>query len=179
MTDKTIAPAGSGPGKTAIAVRFAERADAPFILQMIRELASYERALDEVKATVGLLEHWLFDERKAECLIGTLDGDDCGIALFFTNFSTWEGVPGLFLEDLVVQERARGCGLGQALLMELVHIALSRGYTRLEWNCLDWNTPSLEFYRSLGAITRGEWIGHRLDKAAMEKLAAGSMYGIM
>jgi len=153
------------------AIRFAVRADVPFILQMIRELASYERALHEVKATCELLEHWLFDEKKAECLVASLDGVDHGIALFFTNFSTWEGVPGIFLEDLVVQEHARGLGLGLALLLELNKIALERGYTRLEWNCLDWNEPSLEFYRSLGAITRDEWLGHRLDRAAMEALA--------
>jgi len=137
---------------------------------MIRELAVYERAPDEVKATEGLLEYWLFDEPKAECLIATLEGRARGIALYFSNFSTWEGVPGLFLEDLVVQKEARGNGLGLALLKELARITLERGYTRLEWNCLDWNEPSLKFYKSLGAITRDEWLGHRLDKAAMEIL---------
>jgi len=161
-----------------IAIRFAAREDVPFILQMIRELASYERALHEVKATHELLEYWLFDEVKAECLIASLDGVDHGIALFFTNFSTWEGIPGIFLEDLVVQEQARGCGLGLALLMELNRVALERGYTRLEWNCLDWNEPSLEFYKSLGAITRDEWLGHRLDRTAMEALAKSTTASI-
>jgi len=156
--------------KEIITIRFAQREDAAFILQMICELAEYEHAPGEVKATTGLLEHWLFEEHKAECLIGSLDGVDCGMALFFTNFSTWEGIPGLFLEDLVVTEQARGQGLGRALLVELARITLERGYTRLEWNCLDWNEPSLEFYRSLGAITRDEWIGHRLDRATMEAL---------
>ena len=155
-----------------IAIRFAERADVPFILEMIRELASYERALDEVKATSELLEYWLFDEPKAECLIASLDGRDNGIALFFTNFSTWEGIPGLFLEDLVVRDEARRQGLGQALFKELARIALKRGYARLEWNCLDWNEPSLRFYKACGAITHREWIGHRLDKIAMETLIA-------
>ena len=155
-----------------IAIRFAQREDAPFILKMIRELAEYERSLHEVKATVELLEKWLFTEAKAECLIGSLDGVDCSIALFFSNFSTWEGIPGLFLEDLVVQTQARGHGLGFALLRELARLAVERGYTRLEWNCLDWNEPSLAFYRSLNAITREEWVGHRLDRSAIEALAS-------
>ena len=151
-------------------IRFAKRTDVPFIMQMIRELALYERALDEVKATEELLDYWLFEEPKAECLIALLDSEPCGIALFFSSFSTWEGKPGIFLEDLIVQEQARGNGLGLALLKELTRITLKRGYTRLEWSCLDWNEPSLQFYKSLGAITRDEWIGHRLDKTAMEKL---------
>ena len=153
-----------------ISLRFAEAEDCAFILQMIRELAAYERSPREVKATEALLRQWLFDEPKAECLIASLQGHPCGIALFFTNFSTWEGIPGLFLEDIVVQEFARGKGVGVALMTELARIALQRGYTRLEWSCLDWNEPSLAFYKSLGASTRGEWIGHRLDKHGMEAL---------
>ncbi|MCL1847954.1 MAG: GNAT family N-acetyltransferase [Coriobacteriia bacterium] len=141
---------------------------------MIRELATYERAPDQVTATEALLERWLFDEEKAECLIASLDGVDRGFALFYTSFSTWEGIPGTYLEDLFVQEAARGHGLGIALLRELARITLERGYPRLEWNCLDWNEPSLKFYRSLGAVTRDEWLSHRLDKIAMEALAASN-----
>jgi len=173
-TDKNMGKAGGTSADKAtdasLAIRFAQREDAPFILEMICELAEYERSLKEVRATKELLEKWLFDEAKAECLIGSLDGKDCAIALFFSNFSTWEGIPGLFLEDLVVQTAARGHGLGLALLKELARLALERGYTRLEWNCLDWNEPSLEFYKTLGAITRAEWIGHRLDRSSMEAL---------
>ena len=158
--------------RPSVEVRFAERGDVPFILQMIRELADYEHALDRVKATEELLYKWLFDECKAECLIGSLDGKDHGMALFFTNFSTWEGIPGLFLEDLFVQVDARGQGLGLALLKQLARIALDRGYMRLDWNCLDWNKPSLDFYKSLGATTQPDWIAHRLDHNAMEALVA-------
>ncbi|MCL1891195.1 MAG: GNAT family N-acetyltransferase [Coriobacteriia bacterium] len=137
---------------------------------MISELAEYENALDEVKATNQLLQKWIFDEKKAECLIGSLDAKPCGIALFFTSFSTWEGVPGIFLEDLVVSKSVRGNGVGLALLTELARITLERGYKRLEWNCLDWNEPSLAFYQSLGAAIQGEWVGHRLESDGMKAL---------
>jgi GNAT superfamily N-acetyltransferase len=156
-----------------IGIRYAQPADVAFVLEMIRELADYEHALDQVSATEAKLTHWLFDERKAECLIASLDGRDAGIALFFTNFSTWEGVPGLFLEDLIVSEKARGHGLGMALFRELAQIVLDRGYTRLEWFCLDWNTPSLDFYQSLGAQRRSDWLPHRLYLQDIERLTAG------
>jgi GNAT superfamily N-acetyltransferase len=103
--------------------------------------------------------------------VGSVDGADCGIALFFTNFSTWEGIPGFFLEDLVVQKAARGKGLGTALFVALAQLALERGYTRIEWSCLDWNEPSLAFYQSLGALARTEWISHRLTRDKIELLA--------
>ncbi|MDR3037503.1 MAG: GNAT family N-acetyltransferase [Coriobacteriales bacterium] len=153
-----------------IGLRLASREDAGFILAMIRDLADYEHALDEVHATADLLEQWLFDTPVAECLIASLDGVDRGIALFFTNFSTWEARPGIFLEDLYVQPEARKHGLGLALFRELARLALERGYTRLDWNCYDWNEPSLAFYRSLGAIARTEWIPHRLTLEAMKAL---------
>jgi GNAT superfamily N-acetyltransferase len=160
-----------------IGLRLASREDAEFILTMIRDLADYEHALDEVHATAGLLEQWLFDTPVAECLIASLDGADRGIALFFTNFSTWEARPGFFLEDLYVQPEARKHGLGLALFRELARLALERGYTRLDWNCYDWNEPSLAFYRSLGAIARTEWIPHRLTRETMEALVAGRESG--
>ena len=162
------------PQEQCTDIRFAQRKDVPFILQMIRELAVYEHALDQVIATEESLLKWLFDECKAECLIASLDGEDRGFALFFTDFSTWEGAPGIYLEDLFVQAETRGHGLGLALLKELARITLDRGYTRLDWSCLDWNAPSLAFYKSLGACTYSEWIRHRLDQAAMEALILGS-----
>jgi GNAT superfamily N-acetyltransferase len=157
--------------KNRASVRLASREDVPFILAMIRELADYEHAANHVSATPALLEKWLFDEPVAECLVGSVGEVDCGIALFFTNFSTWEGIPGFFLEDLVVQKAARGKGLGKALLTALAQLALERGYTRIEWSCLDWNEPSLAFYQSLGALARTEWISHRLTRDKIELLA--------
>jgi GNAT superfamily N-acetyltransferase len=151
-------------------IRFAERQDVPFILQMIEELAAYEHAADQVHATAELLEQWLFDSPVAYCLIGLLDGQPSGIALYFLNFSTWDAKPGIYLEDLIVSEQARGNGLGLALLRKLASLALERGYTRLEWARLDWNTPSLEFYSSIGALARKDWILHRLDTDAMREL---------
>jgi GNAT superfamily N-acetyltransferase len=122
-----------------IIVREATRTDVPFILQMIRELATYERAPEMVQATVESLTHWIIDEPVAACLIASLDGQDAGIALYFKNFSTWDGVPGIYLEDLIVREQLRGCGIGHALLRRLAQIVVERGFTRLEWSCLDWN----------------------------------------
>jgi len=162
----------SEPNEHQVSIRVAERGDIPFILQMVRELAVYESALDKVKATEALLEKWLFEECKAECLIASLDGVDRGFALFYTSFSTWEGLPGIYLEDLFVQEAVRGHGLGLALIKELVRITLERGYPRLEWSCLDWNKPSLAFYESLGAIAHPEWISHRMELDAMQALIA-------
>jgi len=156
--------------KLAVNIRRVERKDVPFILQMIRELAEYEHSSDKVIATEDSLEKWLFDEVKAECLIASLDGIDYGFALFYTSFSTWTGTPCLYLEDLFVQKTARGCGLGLALVKELARITLERGYMRLEWSCLNWNEPSLKFYKSLGATTSSEWIDHTLDPAAMKAL---------
>ncbi|MDR0886388.1 MAG: GNAT family N-acetyltransferase [Clostridiales Family XIII bacterium] len=154
-----------------ITIRLAVREDANFIFQMVQELAAYEHALEDVHSSPEHFEKWLFDTPVAECLIATLDGANVGIALFFTNFSTWEGVPGFFLEDLVVMPDARGKGLGKSLFQALAILAQQRGYIRLEWSCLDWNEPSLDFYKSLGALARTDWIPHRLDLAEMQTLA--------
>jgi GNAT superfamily N-acetyltransferase len=152
-------------------VRIAQPGDEAFILEMIRELAAYENAVDAVHATEDFLSNWLFKQPVAECLIGSIGGIDNGIALFFTTVSTWEGIPGLFLEDLVVKQSARGKGLGISLFKKLANIALERGYARIEWNCLDWNEPSLAFYQSLGATARTDWIPHRLELDSIKTLA--------
>lgn len=154
-----------------ISIRPAAREDIPFILQMVHELAVYEENEDAVEATPELFTRWLFDQPLAECLIGSVDGIDRGIALFFLNFSTWTGRPGIYLEDLYVQPEVRGSGLGKALLKELACIAIQRDYGRIEWSCLDWNEPSLAFYRSLGATTMDGWITHRMDKTTFAAFA--------
>jgi GNAT superfamily N-acetyltransferase len=159
--------------KDAVLVRNASRGDVGFILRCILELAAYEHSEDQVKATEESLTTWLFDEQVAHCLIVELDGEARGFALYFTNFSTWEGVPGLFLEDLYVQPEVRGRGLGTALFRRLAQMCVERGFTRLEWMCLDWNAPSLAFYKSLGAIARTQWISHRLEMGEIRRLAVG------
>jgi GNAT superfamily N-acetyltransferase len=142
-----------------------------FILRCIRDLASYERSAGEVRATEEDLRQWLFEERIAHCLIAELGGARRGFALYFLNFSTWEGAPGVYLEDLYVQPEARGKGLGTALLRYLAALCLEQGYTRVEWVCLDWNQPSLDFYHALGAVTRTGWSQLRLDLPAIRRLA--------
>ena len=150
--------------------RFAERADVPQILQFIRELAIYEHMLDQVVATPELLEEWLFDRKKAEVLFA-LDGDrPVGFALFFHNFSTFLGRAGIYLEDLFVLPEFRGRGFGKGLLTKLCAIAVERGCGRLEWSCLDWNEPSIRFYRSMGAQPMDEWTVYRITGETLQKL---------
>ena len=151
--------------------RHAGRGDCALILEFIKELADYEHMLDEVVATPELLEQWLFDEKKAE-VIFVMDGDtEAGFALFFHNFSTFLGRAGIYLEDLFVKPEYRGKGYGKALLCELARIAVERGCGRLEWWCLDWNEPSIEFYRSLGAVPMDEWTTYRITGETLTKLA--------
>ena len=128
--------------------RFARREDVPLILQFIRELADYEQLLSEVVADEAALEQWIFDKQKAEVIFAVVDGKEIGFALFFHKFSTFLGRAGLYLEDLYVQPEYRGNGYGKAILKKLAAIAVERGCGRLEWWCLDWNKPSIEFYRS-------------------------------
>ncbi|MDR3136107.1 MAG: GNAT family N-acetyltransferase [Coriobacteriales bacterium] len=155
-----------------ISIRLAQAGDENFIVEMVRQLAQHEHSLQEVNATAKQLHDTLFVGGEAECLIGMLNGVDCGIALFFRNFSSWEATSGLFLEDLFVKEQARGHGLGRALLKALAQLAKERGYARIEWACLDWNEPSLRFYKGIGAQVRKEWILHRLDKSGIDQLLA-------
>lgn len=150
--------------------RKATREDCPLILRFIRMLAEYERALDEVSATPEILEHSLFDERAAEVIFAMADGKEVGFALYFFNFSTFTGKPGLYLEDLFVLPEYRGRGLGKGLLLKLVEIARDKGCGRMEWVCLDWNAPSIAFYKSLGATPMDEWTIYRLTSAQFDGL---------
>jgi GNAT superfamily N-acetyltransferase len=138
---------------------------------LIKGLAEYERMADEVVADEALLGKWLFEERKAEVVIGEAGGDAVGFALFFSNFSTFLGRPGIYLEDLFVIPKARGNGYGKLLLQHLAKLVVDRGYGRLEWSCLDWNKPSINFYLSLGAVPMDDWTVYRMTGDALRTLA--------
>ena len=154
-----------------VSFRTAERKDVALILEFIRELADYEHMLNEVVATPELLEKWIFAERKAE-VIFALEGErEVGFALFFHNFSTFLGRAGIYLEDLYVRPDCRGKGYGKALLKELARIAVERGCGRLEWWCLDWNQPSIDFYLSLGAEPMKDWTVYRIGGETLKNLA--------
>ncbi|MBR4906146.1 MAG: GNAT family N-acetyltransferase [Clostridia bacterium] len=152
--------------------RKAEEKDCGLILFFIRELATYERMPDEVVATEEMLSDWLFDKHSAEVIFACEDGKEVGFALFFHNFSTFVGRAGLYLEDLYVLPKYRGRGYGKALLKKLAVIAVERGCGRMEWVCLDWNRPSIDFYLSLGAKPMDEWTIYRVAGESLEKLAA-------
>jgi GNAT superfamily N-acetyltransferase len=159
-------------------VRPARPDDVPAILAMVGELAEYERAGHEVRATEGELHAALFGDRPA--LFGHVaerDGKVVGFALWFLTFSTWLGRHGIYLEDLYVRPLARGDGHGKALLAALARICVDRGYGRLEWSVLDWNCPALDFYRSLGAVPMDEWTVQRLTGDALVRLTAGAAGG--
>jgi GNAT superfamily N-acetyltransferase len=154
-------------------IRPATPADVPAIHRLIRELADYERSLDEVTATEQDLRDSLFSADPAVFAhVAEHDGSVVGFALWFLNYSTWLGKHGIYLEDLCVTPQLRGHGLGKALLAELAAICVQRGYGRLEWWVLDWNAPAIGFYRSLGAAGMDEWTVHRLTGPALEALAA-------
>lgn len=156
----------------AVAIRLADSNDAELILSFIRGLAEYEREPDAVRATAASLRAQMeAADPPFECLIADRDGEPAGFALFFRNYSTWTGRPGLYLEDLFVPEAHRGCGVGKALLRGLAAIAVGRGWARMEWAVLDWNTPAHGFYRALGAVPKDEWTVWRLDGAALAKAA--------
>lgn len=152
--------------------RSAERKDVPLILEFIRALAEYEHMADQVVADEATLEEWLFDRRKAEVIFVVLEGKEVGFALFFHNFSTFLGRAGLYLEDLFVLPEVRGRGVGKAILKHLAALAVERGCGRLEWWCLDWNEPSIAFYRSLGAEPMSDWTVYRLAGDTLRNLAA-------
>jgi len=151
--------------------RYAAESDTPLILQFIRELAEYEHMLDQVAADEAALADQLFRQKKAEVLFALEDGKEVGFALFFHNFSTFLGRAGLYLEDLYVLPEHRGKGYGKAILQKLASVAVERGCGRLEWWCLDWNRPSIDFYRSLGAEPMDEWTVYRLTGESLECLA--------
>jgi len=155
----------------AIAIRFATADDAPLLLRLIRELAVFEKAPEAVVATeADLLRHGFGAERSFEAILGFLDGEPAGCALFHTRFSTWLGRPGLYLEDLYVTEEARGQGVGRRLMARLASIAIERGWGRIDFHVLDWN-PAREFYHRLGMEHLGEWLRYGGDEAALKRLA--------
>ena len=157
--------------KDNLSFRNAERKDIPLILQFIKELAEYEKMLDEVVADETTLETWIFDKQKAEVFFALENGKEVGFALFFHNFSTFLGRSGIYLEDLYVKPEYRGKGYGKAILKKLAAIAVERGCGRLEWVCLDWNKPSIDFYLSIGAKPMSDWTIYRVTGDTLTHLA--------
>ena len=157
-----------------LAFRFAVERDTPLILKFIKELADYEHLLDQVVADEATLADQLFRKKNAEVLFALEDGKEVGFALFFHNFSTFLGRSGLYLEDLFVLPEHRGKGYGKAILQKLATIAVELGCGRLEWWCLDWNKPSIDFYRSLGAEPMSGWTVYRLTGDTLKNLAETS-----
>ena len=151
--------------------RFAKEEDCTLILRFICSLADYEKMFDQVVATEELLREWIFEKKKAEVLFVCVDDKEVGFALFFHNFSTFLGRAGLYLEDLFVLPEYRGKGYGKALLRKLAQITVERGCGRLEWACLDWNKPSIDFYLSLGAVPMEEWTVYRLTGDTLNAMA--------
>ena len=151
--------------------RTALREDCALILRFIRSLAKYEKMLDDVTATEQILEEWLFDKQAAKVIFASVDEKEVGFALYFTNFSTFLGKSGLYLEDLFVDPEHRGKGIGKALLKELAKIAVQCGYGRMEWICLDWNQSSIDFYKALGAEAIDEWTIYRISNDTLSALA--------
>ena len=142
--------------------RQAQRCDCALILDFIKGIARYEKLEDKVIATAELLEEWIFDKQSAWVIFPIVDGKEVGFAVFCQNFSTFMGRAGMYLEDIYIMPGYRGQGIGKALFMHLVEIAERRGYGRMEWQCLDWNTPSIEFYKKLGAEQMSEWTTYRM-----------------
>lgn len=156
---------------STLTFRYARETDCGKILFFIRELAAYEKMLDEVVATESLLREWIFEKKKAEVIFACEDGQEVGFAVFFHNFSTFLGRAGIYLEDLFVLPEHRGKGIGKAILKELARIAAERNCGRLEWWCLDWNRPSIDFYLSLGAKPMDDWTVYRITGDTLRELA--------
>ncbi len=148
-------------------IRIAQKEDAALVLSFIKKIADYEKMSDQVVATVETLEEFVFDRGAAQVFLAEYDGQAVGFALFFENFSTFIGRTGLYLEDLFVDPDKRGLGIGKALFQAVAAEAERRGCQRMEWTCLDWNTPSIEFYRRMGAISMDEWTTYRLAGKAV------------
>lgn len=152
--------------------RYAKRDDISLILQFIKDLAAYEKMINEVVAEEKTLEEWIFDKQKAEVIFAVVDDEEIGFALFFHNFSTFLGRAGIYLEDLFVKPEYRGKGYGKAILKKLAAIAVERGCGRLEWWCLDWNKPGIDFYLSLGAEPMDDWTVYRITGDTLSNLAS-------
>ena len=157
--------------KDTLDFRYAKDTDVKLILYFVHELAKYENMLDQVIATEELLQDWIFVQKKAEVIFAIVDGKEIGIALFFHNFSTFVGRAGIYLEDLFVLPEYRGKGYGKAILKMLAKIAVERGCGRLEWSCLDWNKPSIDFYLSLGAQQMQDWTVYRVEGKTLNNMA--------
>lgn len=158
--------------KQNINLRFAEEKDVPLILELIRELAVYEKLINEVTATEEILKKSLFIQKTAEVVIAEYNGKPAGYALFFHNFSTFLGKAGIYLEDLYVRPEMRGKGIGKAILKFLAAVAKDRDCSRLEWSCLDWNEPSIRFYKQMGAVPMSDWTVYRVSGEALINLAS-------
>ncbi|MBA4701072.1 MAG: GNAT family N-acetyltransferase [Ruminococcus sp.] len=156
----------------SLTFRYAEESDTALILQFIRDLAEYEKMLDEVIATEDTLREWIFEKKKAEVIFAVVDEAEVGFALFFHNFSTFLGRAGIYLEDLYVRPEYRGRGYGKAILKKLAQIAVERGCGRLEWWCLDWNKPSIDFYLSLEAEVMNDWTVYRIAGNTLVDMAS-------
>ncbi|MBR1457582.1 MAG: GNAT family N-acetyltransferase [Oscillospiraceae bacterium] len=152
-----------------LTIRFAAPEDVGTILGFVRQLADYERLSGEVVATEELLREWIFEKGRAEVLLAEAGGEAVGFALFFHNFSTFLGRAGIYLEDLFIRPDRRGCGYGRALLQRLAQLAVARGCGRLEWSCLDWNRPSIDFYLSLGAQPMEGWTVYRMTGETLRR----------
>ncbi|MGI6771947.1 MAG: GNAT family N-acetyltransferase [Acutalibacteraceae bacterium] len=157
--------------KPELTFRYATREDTGLVLQFIKELADYEKMSDDVVADEKTLEYWIFDKQKAEVFFALEDGKEVGFALYFHNFSTFVGRAGIYLEDIYIKPEYRGKGYGKAMLKKIASIAVERGCGRLEWMCLNWNKPSIEFYQSLGAIPMSEWTVYRISGDTLTSLA--------
>lgn len=154
-----------------LSYRYASREDVSLILKFIKDLARYEKLENEVVETEEILEEWLFDKEKAEVIFALENEKEIGFALFFHNFSTFLGRSGIYLEDLYVMEEYRGKSYGKCILQKLAQIAVERGCGRLEWWCLDWNQPSIDFYLSLGAEPMKDWTVYRITGETLTSLA--------
>lgn len=155
-------------------LRLATINDTDLVLDFIKELAEYEHMSDQVVATPQLLKDTIFVQKKAEVIIAEYDGRPVGFALFFHNYSTFLGRPGIYLEDLYVKNEMRGLGFGTRILSYLATLAIERGCGRLEWACLDWNEPSIKFYKQMGGVPMDEWTVYRLQGEALQNMAARS-----
>lgn len=154
-----------------LSFRNAEKNDISLILHFIKELASYEKMLDEVIATEEILNHWIFEEKKAEVFFVLENNKEIGFALFFHNFSTFVGRAGLYVEDVYIMPEYRKKGYGKAVFKKLAQIAVERGCGRMEWSCLNWNKPSIDFYTHISAVPMSEWTVYRLTQDKIKKLA--------
>ncbi len=157
-------------------IRYAKQEDVSIVLSLIKELAAYEKMSDEVVATEALLSQWLFEKKIAEVMLLESENRIIGFALYFYNYSTFVGRGGIYLEDIYIQPAYRGRGYGKSVFYHLAKIAREQGLGRIEWSCLNWNTPSIEFYHSLGAIKKDDWLLFRLQGQALKALSDQEKY---